>query len=39
VRRIVAAAADEDQRFSAIVLGIATSVPFRMQTKPTTEEP
>jgi hypothetical protein len=38
VRRIVAAAADEDQRFSAIVLGIATSAPFRMQTKRATEE-
>jgi hypothetical protein len=38
VRRVVAGAADDDQRFSAIVVGIATSVPFRMQTKRTTEE-
>jgi uncharacterized protein DUF1592/uncharacterized protein DUF1588/uncharacterized protein DUF1585/uncharacterized protein DUF1587/uncharacterized protein DUF1595/cytochrome c len=34
VRRIVADAAGEDHRFSAIVLGIARSLPFQMQTKP-----
>jgi hypothetical protein len=37
VRRIVADAADRDQRFSAIVIGIANSLPFRMQTKPGVE--
>jgi hypothetical protein len=31
VRRIVAAAAAEDYRFSALVLGVARSVPFQMQ--------
>jgi hypothetical protein len=39
VRRIVAAAAEDDQRFSAIVVGIVTSPQFRSQTKPTREEP
>jgi hypothetical protein len=41
VRRIVAAAAADDYRFSAIVLGIAQSEPFRMQRKRATaaEEP
>jgi mono/diheme cytochrome c family protein len=33
VRRIVAAAAAQDYRFSAIALGIAQSEPFRMQLK------
>ena len=32
VREVVAAAADADYRFSALVLGIASSTPFRMQT-------
>ena len=31
VRKIVASASAEDYRFSALVLGIARSVPFRMQ--------
>jgi hypothetical protein len=33
VRRIVADAAAEESRFSRIVVGVANSVPFRMQTK------
>jgi hypothetical protein len=33
VRRIVAGAAAEDYRFSAVVLGIAQSAPFRLQVK------
>ena len=33
VRRIVASAAADDYRFSALVLGIARSVPFQMQTQ------
>lgn len=33
VREIVHAAADDDYRFSSVVLGIANSLPFRMQTK------
>ena len=32
VRKVVAEAADGDYRFSALVLGIANSAPFRMQT-------
>jgi hypothetical protein len=32
VREVVAAAAEADYRFSSIVLGIANSAPFRMQT-------
>ena len=39
VRRIVAAAAGGDHRFSAIVIGIVTSPQFRMQTRRPTEEP
>lgn len=41
VRAIVAAAADVDYRFSSLVLGIASSMPFQMQTSlgPGTEEP
>jgi len=41
VREIVAAAAAEDYRFSSLVLGIATSVPFQLQAQrgATTEEP
>jgi hypothetical protein len=38
VRRIVATAAEDDQRFSAIVIGIVTSPQFRSQTKRGTEE-
>jgi hypothetical protein len=38
VRRIVADAADRQHSFSAIVVGIATSLPFQMQTKPRMEE-
>jgi hypothetical protein len=34
VREIVRNAADDDYRFSAIVLGIVDSVPFRMRAKP-----
>ena len=33
VREIVRAAASDDYRFSALVLGIATSVPFQMKVK------
>jgi hypothetical protein len=33
VRRVVADAAAQDQRFSAIVVGIANSVPFQMRAK------
>ena len=33
VREIVRAAADDDYRFSSVVLGITNSLPFRMQTK------
>jgi hypothetical protein len=33
VREIVRAAAADDYRFSSVVLGIANSLPFRMQTK------
>ena len=33
VRRIVAAAAADDYRISSVVIGIAGSVPFQMQTK------
>ncbi len=41
VREVVAAAADADYRFAAIVLGIVNSTPFRMQTNLSadTEEP
>ena len=40
VRSIVAAAAAEEYRFSSLVVGVANSLPFRMQTKraPDTEE-
>ena len=34
VRRIVRDAADEDYRWSAIIAGIARSVPFQMRTPP-----
>jgi hypothetical protein len=34
VRQIVRDAADEDYRFSQLVLGIVNSVPFQMRTKP-----
>jgi mono/diheme cytochrome c family protein len=37
IRQIVRDAADEDYRFSAIVLGIVNSVPFQMRTRPTLE--
>jgi hypothetical protein len=33
VREIVAAAAEQDYRFSSVVLGIVNSLPFRMQAK------
>jgi hypothetical protein len=33
VRKIVAAAAADDYRFSTLVLGVAASVPFQMQVK------
>jgi hypothetical protein len=33
VREVVRAAADDDYRFSSVVLGIANSLPFRMQAK------
>ncbi len=41
VREVAAAAADADYRFSALVLGIVRSAPFRMQTNlsPDTREP
>jgi hypothetical protein len=41
VRRIVADAAAEEHRFSGLVVGVANSVPFQMQTKRVaeTEEP
>jgi len=39
VRRIVATAAGDKQRFSAIAVGIVMSPQFRSQTKRTTEEP
>jgi len=37
VRAIVRDAAADDYRFSSIVLGIASSAPFRMRVKSTTE--
>jgi hypothetical protein len=39
VRTAVAEAADGGYRFSELVLGIANSAPFRMQTNLGTEEP
>lgn len=38
VRRIVRAAAEDDYRFSSIILGITRSVPFQMRAAPDTEQ-
>jgi hypothetical protein len=37
IRRIVRSAAEDDYRWTSIVLGVASSVPFRMRMKETAE--